>query len=487
MMQTPVGDSVYQGYMGLPTDFTDTVDIADGAYLRTMYEFMADWYAANGSHFCVATHAPEDTMCHNYHWEISNQSDDFLEGWQICDGTRRFVADCNTVGFDAIPLPEEASPTVSQSPLAGHRFNLNPNDNDPYINIPPQFRIYANYNSVELYVDENDAIIPQLISTTPPSGNRSIRLNNEQYWWHVSLMRRDFIVEASDPTYYFSYAFVMEDPNHGPTGNPFFRVVLKDDGCAVVDELCIIANVGNDEVEVANISGFAPIVYKQWTCDSFDLTPYIGESVTIEFIPTDCGAGAHFGYAHVADICDDCASMPHIALDTITPAGCGLPQFCGTLTFGEDYKFVDLQLDITQMGQILNSSSNYTYDDSTGVYCFDLLPSDTIGLGVGGFDVFGVARLINLNGDTISVRSLTAVLNTVDTVDNDFFLPVESCCPDSLTAAFTSQEFMPVFGGNDCDELIYYVEGTILIPNGYIYCDSLPVFDYAYIIYAILW
>jgi hypothetical protein len=275
----------------------------------------------------------------------------------------------------------------------------------------------------------------------------------------------------------------MEDPAHGADNNPFFRVVLKNDACQVVNELCIIANVQNNSVEVANIVGFKSIIYKQWTCDSFDLTPYIGDSVTIEFIAADCGWGAHFGYAYVADICDDCASMPHIALDTLVPVGCGLPQFCGTLTFGEDYKFVDLQLDITQMGQILNSSSNYTYDDSTGVYCFDVLPSDTIGLGVGGFDVFGVAHLINLNGDTISVRSLTAVLNTVDTVDNDFFLPVESCCPDSLTVGFTSQEFMPVFGGNDCDELIYYVEGTILIPSGYVYCDSLPVFDYAFIIY----
>ncbi len=42
---------------------------------------------------------------------------------------------------------------------------------------------------------------------------------------------------------------------------------------------------------------------------------------------------------------------------------------------------------------------------------------------------------------------------------------------------------MPVFGDVDCDEYVYYVEGIYLIPQGYIFCDSIPVFEGGYFIY----
>ena len=46
----------------------------------------------------------------------------------------------------------------------------------------------------------------------------------------------------------------MEDPDHGDTINPFFRVILRDQYCDIVDELCVIANVDDEDVEFVDVA-----------------------------------------------------------------------------------------------------------------------------------------------------------------------------------------------------------------------------------------
>ncbi|MEP6647120.1 MAG: T9SS type A sorting domain-containing protein, partial [Saprospiraceae bacterium] len=274
----------------------------------------------------------------------------------------------------------------------------------------------------------------------------------------------------------------MEDPNHGDTLNPFFKVIIRDSTCDIIDELCIISNVDNNEVEVSYINDDT-LVYKQWTCDSFELKEYIGEKVTVEFIAADCGAGAHFGYAYIADICDNCSSMPHIAIDSIDGGGCGVPDICGNLLFGDSYDFVSLQLEVTQFGNVLLSGGDFDFDSMSGNFCFDINSSFFNGLDNECYDIFVVASLINSFGDTVKIRTTSLIPNTFEDVDNDICLPIMSCCPDSLIVIASTPEIMPVFGDSDCDEYVYYVEGKYTIPEGYVFCDSLPVFEGGYFVY----
>ena len=80
MMQTPVGDSMYDYFMALPSDFTDSTELTINAYEGAMDYFMGKWYRDFGFITCDPTLEPADTTCHNYHWELSEQL--ATSGWE---------------------------------------------------------------------------------------------------------------------------------------------------------------------------------------------------------------------------------------------------------------------------------------------------------------------------------------------------------------------------------------------------------------------
>src|SRR6185369_13579952 len=60
-----------------------------------------------------------------------------------------------------------------------------------------------------------------------------------------------------------------------------------------------------------NIPGFQfcateSVVWKDWTTVGINLTPYIGQDITLEFSTGDCALSGHFGYAYL-----DCYCMPN--------------------------------------------------------------------------------------------------------------------------------------------------------------------------------
>lgn len=458
MMQTQEGDSMYQVYLeeAQISDLTDSAEIEADAYFAAMSYFIAQWYVENGEHICTSDRSPTNTMCYNSDWMLSAQSDTLLEGWEMCDGRRpSVIPQCNTDIFFQVPLPDEARPTVAEAPQSGYRFNLDPTNNGLVNSLfPLSVRFAANYHSFELYIDEEDVIIPDILSPIPPSGARSIRINNDHIQGHVNTIRRQFWVDSGTPTYYFSYAFVMEDPDHGDSLNPFFRVVLRDQYCDVVEELCVIANVGDEDVAFVDLPGFDPIVYRQWRCHSFDLTPYTGQPVTIEFTAADCGRAGHFAYAYIADICEECGSYPEIALDSTQYFCLPFPmEFCGDLDLAEDYSFIDLSLEVSQHGDSISAIDSYIYDTITGEFCFEIEVTDVALLDDGGYDVYAIALLINPNGDTIELRSYSATPNTLGSSDNDFFigdhfpqieLDLFVDCEDSTTY-YLSGDYNPFF------------------------------------------
>jgi PKD repeat protein len=58
-----------------------------------------------------------------------------------------------------------------------------------------------------------------------------------------------------------------------------------------------------------------------------------------------------------------------------------------------------------------------------------------------------------------------------------------STCPDSLIVEANTNDIMALFGDVDCDEYVYYVRGSYVIPQGYVFCDSIPVFEGGYFVY----
>lgn len=52
------------------------------------------------------------------------------------------------------------------------------------------------------------------------------------------------------------------------------------------------------------------IFYRNWTCDSMNLSRYIGKEVLIEFTNADCQWGGHFAYTYLNDFCVSCDLTP---------------------------------------------------------------------------------------------------------------------------------------------------------------------------------
>lgn len=98
----------------------------------------------------------------------------------------------------------------------------------------------------------------------------------------------------------FHYAVVFQDPGHIPAQQPNFKARIVD-----VATNTPIACVNFDFTASANLPGFRTspvdpqVKYKDWTPITINLNPYIGKTIKLEFITSDCTQGAHFAYAYM--------------------------------------------------------------------------------------------------------------------------------------------------------------------------------------------
>lgn len=144
-----------------------------------------------------------------------------------------------------------------------------------------------------------DPIIPAL-STVAPGGSFSVRLGNSSSGSEAEQIEQTFTVTPSTTSFTYQYAVVLEDPGHGPTEQPFFRIEMFDQGNALIP--CSQYYVA----AAANIPGFqtvGSVVWKNWTTVSVDLSNYVGQNVTIRFTTGDCSLGGHYGYAYIDGSC----------------------------------------------------------------------------------------------------------------------------------------------------------------------------------------
>lgn len=135
-----------------------------------------------------------------------------------------------------------------------------------------------------------------------PGGSFSLRLGNDQVNGQADRIEQTFQVSASNANFSYKYAVVFEDPNHQPNEQPFFEVEMLDVNGANVPCTHYFVSSG------AGIPGFfnsstSGVIYKPWSTVLVDLTPFIGQNITIRFSTYDCSLGGHFGYAYIDGVC----------------------------------------------------------------------------------------------------------------------------------------------------------------------------------------
>jgi hypothetical protein len=239
----------------------------------------------------------------------------------------------------------------------------------------------------------------------------------------------------------FTYALVSEFPNH-TNANPVFIARALDASDSEFDRICVISNPNNNPFfnrftptpTINTCNNLRDVLWKDWTCAALEVTGDIGDVITLEFIMTDCGAGAHYGYAYVDDICiESCDGGPEgsINLNELDPCQ-ELPfDVCGEFTLpefnGVPGTLSTLTLDILQNGVVVNTLSNYTLTGNT--FCFNVTTADFIPQS-GGFDFRANVSFVVGNG----IQQLSDTHTTPGT-DNDYIFDNPDCCKIEANAS----------------------------------------------------
>ena len=150
----------------------------------------------------------------------------------------------------------------------------------------------------------------ELPSIPPDGGNYVAKLGNDIKGAEVEQLRYQLKVTEENSLFLYKYAVVFEDPGHEPHEQPFFDVAVRDNNGRIIDSLCGYDHIVSGE----GIQGFYTcevhkdprnprrdtiVRWKPWTSIALDLTPYIGQIVTLEFTNADCRLGGHWSYAYM--------------------------------------------------------------------------------------------------------------------------------------------------------------------------------------------
>lgn len=133
------------------------------------------------------------------------------------------------------------------------------------------------------------------IPVVAPGSTYSARLGNSDSWYGAERLRYTFSVTPSNTLIIYKYAVVLEDAGHPASDQPRFEAkLLNENGQTIPCTYYYVAAGPGSGFQ--NCGG---VQYKTWTTIGVDVTPYVGQTVTLDFATGDCGQGAHYGYAYV--------------------------------------------------------------------------------------------------------------------------------------------------------------------------------------------
>lgn len=229
------------------------------------------------------------------------------------------MAQCTNMGFEAVSFNgwygEEG--TISCGPVGAPTPQYN-TANVGFIN--PHITLVTAANG-----NDQCGNFPQVCPLI--TGNTtSVRLGNgTTAGYGAARMQQTFTVQQSTPIFILYYAIVVQDAGAGHATNeqPYFQMEMFDQNNNPI-------TCGNYLIVGGpNIPGYqlsancATTYYKTWTAVSVDLSPFIGNNVTVKFTSGDCCYGGHYSYAYIDA---ECKAAQLAIKDTICQGSS--TQFC---------------------------------------------------------------------------------------------------------------------------------------------------------------
>ena len=152
--------------------------------------------------------------------------------------------------------------------------------------------------------------LPAIPYLAPGGGNVSVRLGNSATNSGTEKLDYYMPVTAQNTSFTFMTAIVLENAGgHTVNQSPRFEIHIYLNGSTLLTGPCAVYSITSQAASTdptffpyksgVNIDGY----YKPWTNSTIDLTPYIGQSITVEFVTQDCTLGGHYGYAYIDASC----------------------------------------------------------------------------------------------------------------------------------------------------------------------------------------
>lgn len=145
----------------------------------------------------------------------------------------------------------------------------------------------------------------QMTTLGPNGGSVSVRLGNNNIGAECEKLVTQYAVTSSSLFFQYQFACVLEEPGHAPNEQPYFMVNMYDQSMNIIpsgSDTIWSADPTYPFIPSTSPSGM-PIMYRRWTPVSVDLTAYLGQTITVEFINSDCALSGHYGYTYIDVSC----------------------------------------------------------------------------------------------------------------------------------------------------------------------------------------
>ncbi|MFI5141586.1 MAG: T9SS type A sorting domain-containing protein [Bacteroidia bacterium] len=146
-----------------------------------------------------------------------------------------------------------------------------------------------------------------VVAPSPFGGMYSLMLNNSNCGFLMQRASYSFLVDATNSSFTYQVAIVLQDGGHTLTQSPYFSVNVTD---ITTNSLVPCAQYSVQGSTSGNLAGWstssvdASVHYKPWQTVTTDLSAVIGHTVSLTFDVSDCNQGGHFGYAYIDAGCN---------------------------------------------------------------------------------------------------------------------------------------------------------------------------------------
>ncbi|MBL7930363.1 MAG: PKD domain-containing protein [Bacteroidia bacterium] len=137
----------------------------------------------------------------------------------------------------------------------------------------------------------------------PGGGSFSARVGSSATGGFADRIEQTFFVTPANANFTYRYAVVLNDGGHSLADQPRFTSEIIDTLGNPVNCTFYQVSAGSGVPGFIQSPNNSNVIYKTWTNVAIDLTPNIGQNVTLRFTVYDCKQTGHFAYAYIDGLC----------------------------------------------------------------------------------------------------------------------------------------------------------------------------------------